>query len=105
MKQEVRNEAHFVSVGFNLNGEKIFSELADQNFSSRITWIASDGTVLFDSSADPGSMENHLDRPEISDALNNGSGEAVHLPEPLVPRLSIMLYVFRTALLSEFQRG
>ncbi|NLM74819.1 MAG: PAS domain S-box protein [Clostridiaceae bacterium] len=79
MKQEVRNEAHFVSVGFNLNGEKIFSELADQNFSSRITWIASDGTVLFDSSADPGSMENHLDRPEISDALNNGSGEAVHL--------------------------
>ncbi|MCH5278485.1 MAG: two-component sensor histidine kinase [Christensenellaceae bacterium] len=39
----------------------------------RITLISSDGDVLFESNemAEP---ENHLDRPEISEAINSGSG-------------------------------
>jgi len=40
----------------------------------RITLIKKDGTVLFESKADSQGMPNHLDRPEIKSAIENGSG-------------------------------
>lgn len=43
--------------------------------SLRITVISEDGMVLFDSDADTSAMENHLDRPEIRDALEKGVGK------------------------------
>ena len=43
----------------------------------RVTWIASDGTVLYDNDTDALSLENHLDRPEIKDAFLNREGESV----------------------------
>jgi two-component system phosphate regulon sensor histidine kinase PhoR len=43
----------------------------------RISWIAKDGSVLHDSVADATvELENHLDRPEVKDALETGSGIA-----------------------------
>ena len=49
----------------------------------RITWIAADGTVLFDTQADQTSMENHADREEIRTALKTGSGSAVRTSSTL----------------------
>lgn len=43
----------------------------------RITLIDKDGIVLYDSIADENQMENHKDRPEIVNAMNQGSGTAV----------------------------
>lgn len=43
----------------------------------RITWMDADGTVLADSNADIGSMNNHLNRPEISQAMESGEGHAI----------------------------
>jgi two-component system phosphate regulon sensor histidine kinase PhoR len=43
---------------------------------TRVTIIAVDGTVLGDSEEDPANMENHANRPEIMDALDNGFGES-----------------------------
>lgn len=43
----------------------------------RFTAIAADGTVVADTAADPGSLEDHTDRPEIADAMSTGSGEAI----------------------------
>jgi len=83
MQQEIRNEAIFISSAYNLIGQEFFSRFADQENSSRITWVASDGTVLFDNFTDAEQMENHLNRPEIADALKNGFGEAVHLSKTL----------------------
>lgn len=40
----------------------------------RITLVASDGTVLYDNENDAATMENHLDRPEIAEALKEGVG-------------------------------
>jgi two-component system phosphate regulon sensor histidine kinase PhoR len=40
----------------------------------RITLIEKDGTVLFESNGDPQEMPNHLDRPEIRSAMENGTG-------------------------------
>jgi two-component system phosphate regulon sensor histidine kinase PhoR len=43
----------------------------------RVTWIAPDGSVLHDSVAgDEAGLANHLDRPEVQDALRTGSGIA-----------------------------
>ncbi len=44
---------------------------------ARITWVAPDGRVLFDSQGDPSDMENHLQRSEIQSALRTGTGSAV----------------------------
>lgn len=43
----------------------------------RVTFITSDGTVLYDSDAEASKMENHLDRPEIQQAIQTGSGEDI----------------------------
>lgn len=43
----------------------------------RVTWIDSDGTVLYDNDASAKLLTNHNDRPEIKDAFQNGEGEAV----------------------------
>ena len=43
--------------------------------SVRVTWIAADGTVLYDSEADPAAMENHAQRQEVRDALLTGFGQ------------------------------
>ena len=42
----------------------------------RITWIDKDGTVLFDSEADPAEMENHSSREEVREARQAGVGES-----------------------------
>src|SRR4051794_37001312 len=42
--------------------------------SSRITVIRTDGTVLADSEHDPATMENHLTRPEVQQALAGSPG-------------------------------
>lgn len=45
--------------------------------SMRITVIASDGSVLYESSADATAMDNHLERPEVQEAVKNGEGQSV----------------------------
>lgn len=49
----------------------------------RITLIQADGTVLYESAADAGTMENHLCRPEVQSALSSGSGSAKRTSETL----------------------
>ncbi len=43
----------------------------------RVTWIDVDGEVLYDNDASVETLENHLDRPEIKEAFENGVGESV----------------------------
>ena len=42
----------------------------------RLTWVDSDGAVLFDSHADAAAMENHTDREEIREAIASGTGSS-----------------------------
>jgi two-component system, OmpR family, phosphate regulon sensor histidine kinase PhoR len=44
---------------------------------ARVTVIAADGTVLADSQFDPQTMENHAGRPEIAQAMAEGSGRSI----------------------------
>lgn len=49
----------------------------------RITVIGTDGVVLADSERDPATMENHLDRPEVQQALVGGVGTSSRLSATL----------------------
>lgn len=46
----------------------------DQRLGARVTVVAYDGAVLAESRREPGSMENHAQRPEIQAALRTGRG-------------------------------
>ncbi|SET93262.1 His Kinase A (phospho-acceptor) domain-containing protein [[Clostridium] aminophilum] len=43
----------------------------------RVTWVAEDGTVLYDNDASAEFLTNHNDRPEIQEAFTDGVGEAI----------------------------
>ena len=43
----------------------------------RITWIAADGSVLYDNDVSADTLTNHLNRPEVREAFANGMGESV----------------------------
>ena len=49
----------------------------------RVTIIDKAGNVTFDNMADPAAMGNHLDRPEVAEALQNGFGESRRYSETL----------------------
>ena len=50
---------------------------------TRMTLIAPDGTVLYDSYADESAMENHSQRPEVIEALQTGEGQSGRYSETL----------------------
>lgn len=81
MKHTVKKEANLVTAGYALSGEDYLSELRDP--SCRVTLIAADGTVLFDTLGDPSTMENHLDRAEVREAFKTGTGEATRMSETI----------------------
>ena len=54
------------------NGHAYLDSLKLQD--TRVTWIAADGTVVFDSEADASTMENHANREEVKQALSSGAG-------------------------------
>ena len=56
--------------------------------SLRITLIASDGSVLFESATNQ-PMENHLSRPEIQQAMKSGVGRDCRDSQTLAMRLII----------------
>ncbi len=52
----------------------------------RYTLIAPDGRVLYDSQADIEQMENHLDREEVAEALQDGTGSSARYSATLTRR-------------------
>ncbi len=61
---------------------------------NRITFIAADGTVLYDNTTDAAEMENHSDRPEVEAALKDGEGKSRRFSDTLSEQ--IIYYAVRT---------
>lgn len=55
-------------------------------FPYRVTLINPDGSICFDSEADPSHMENHLERQEVRDALQTEHGSATRISDTLSGR-------------------
>lgn len=80
--EKLKTEAAYIS-GL-IKHEKSESEFFEKVYTAdRITFIAEDGTVLYDNSTDASLMENHADRPEVATALKNGAGESYRYSDTL----------------------
>ncbi|MDO4530484.1 MAG: histidine kinase, partial [Bacillota bacterium] len=73
-QNELRRETAYIAEGIKLDGIDYLKQVGALD-DTRITWIASDGAVLYDSVAKTDEMENHADRKEVQEAFLNGSGE------------------------------
>ena len=61
-----------------------YFDMLDDTLNCRITWIAEDGTVLYDNRSDHGTMENHLEREEVKNALKSGYGQSARYSDTLL---------------------
>ena len=61
-----------------------YFETLDHTMNCRITWIGTDGTVLYDNRSDSLSMMNHLEREEVVQALQTGYGQSTRYSDTLM---------------------
>lgn len=85
LMKQLHHQLSTISAGVEKNGVS-YLESIDIADDERITWIDSDGSVKFDTDATADTMENHLNREEIKDAMNNGEGETVRYSSTLSER-------------------
>ena len=73
-EHQLGDELRIAAAAVETNGSTYLEKIKSDRF--RVTWIASDGTVLYDTQADAAQMENHLEREEVREALETGTGSS-----------------------------
>lgn len=81
---QLHAQINFAAQGVSKEGIGYFDGLEPQN--CRITWIGTDGSVLYDSISDVDDMENHFEREEVKEALAEGYGESSRYSSTLTER-------------------
>jgi len=79
--QQLKDELSLAVTGTEQYGNAFLENVEADRF--RVTWIDTDGTVLFDTQVDQTAMENHANREEIQEAFETGSGSAVRTSSTL----------------------
>ena len=79
----LRAEAAAISQGLGAVGSDYFDSFAPDD---RVTWIAANGTVLYDSAAPAQLLESHADREEIDQALQTGEAQTSRYSQTLLQR-------------------
>lgn len=75
--EQMASEAILAEEAWLIGGEAFLDRMEDRpDIKSRITLIDSGGRVLYDSVADQSTMENHMEREEVKEALTEGIGKA-----------------------------
>ena len=88
--QALRDELTLAASGVSQGGETYLDTIDSNRY--RLTWIAPDGTVLYDTQADASTMENHAAREEVQQALAAGEGESSRYSQTLLEKT---IYVAR----------
>lgn len=79
LQTQIEEEATYISEAFDTVESGARASLFDRIgkiSQNRITWISENGEVLYDNRADADNMDNHLSRPEVSEAASDGTGES-----------------------------
>ena len=79
----LRAEAAAISQGLGAVGSDYFDGFAPDD---RVTWIAANGTVLYDSAAPAQLLESHAGREEIDQALQTGEAQTSRYSKTLLQR-------------------
>ena len=81
---QLKNELRLAAIGTEENGISFLRKMDSNRY--RITWVDEHGAVIYDTHADSETMENHVDRKEIKEAIATGSGSAVRRSDTLLER-------------------
>lgn len=82
---ELKREAVYISRAIEKDGTDYLNDMNDGN--ERITLISPDGTVIADTVADAESLENHSERDEVKQAMQNGSGISSRYSDTLTEKI------------------
>lgn len=77
VEEEIHREADYISKAVQISGTEYLNQMDEVRANTRITWISTEGTVLYDSTEDEHTFENHKNRPEVKKALAKGEGEDI----------------------------
>lgn len=77
MEQETRQEAGYIVKAIEISGTDYLKQMDEVEKNTRITLIDEAGDVLYDSTEDAVTLQNHKNRPEIKAAHKNGTGQEV----------------------------
>lgn len=83
LKNEIQQEADYIETAVCISGVSYLEDMDAVRENTRVTLIDASGEVLYDSGKQEEHLENHLDRPEIQEALKSGSGQDVRRSETL----------------------
>lgn len=83
-ENQLRDELSLAAAAVEDGGTDYLSQLTADRY--RLTWIAADGTVLYDTKTNAESLENHASRAEVSQALATGTGESTRYSSTLMEK-------------------
>ena len=83
-KNQLRDELSLAAAAVEDGGTDYLSQLTAARY--RLTWIAADGSVLYDTKTNAESLENHASRAEVSQALATGTGESTRYSSTLMEK-------------------
>ncbi|MFI3208521.1 MAG: ATP-binding protein [Eubacteriales bacterium] len=83
MQEEVKKEAQIISTAINVSDDDYIDTIIPFLGESRVTLIATDGTVLYDTDEAAEDMENHGLREEVIEAYSDGVGCATRMSDTL----------------------
>ena len=91
-ERQLKDELRLAACAVEQNGQDYFEKLTSRDYrypwtpDYRLTWIASDGTVLFDTVDPAERMGNHGDRIEVREAFAAGESSSVRYSSTLTQR-------------------
>ena len=83
--EELKSKSHYIAAIANAEGEDLLRGLPDMG-EFRLTIVHSDGSVLYDNTIDPVSLENHGEREEIRQAFQTGEGMSERYSKSLLEK-------------------
>ena len=86
LQAEVEQEARYIKEAIDISGTEYLEAMDNVQQNTRVTVIASEGNVVYDSKDDELTLANHKNRTEVQEALRYGEGRDVRVSDTIKER-------------------
>lgn len=83
-ERQLEDELSLAAAAVETDGLGYLESISSDRY--RLTWLAENGDILYDTQADGESMENHADREEIIEAVQSGTGRSSRYSSTLLEK-------------------
>ena len=83
-ENELKDQLSLAAAGVEQGGEDYLARVKSERY--RLTWIAPDGTVKYDSGSNAGALDNHAEREEVQQAMADGEGQSTRYSATLMQK-------------------